>query len=134
VVRKSELLELQKARRPFGGLAAVKWGHGLRPRFRLAGPDLRAGRRAQGLLALARAFYAAGFRVATWCTTRFSYHFTPAGSMTEDGRHALGCTVFPAGVGQTEQQVAAMLDLLPTPMPARRPSCASFSTRPMSWA
>jgi phenylacetate-CoA ligase len=31
----------------------------------------------------------------------------------EAGLQALGCTVFPAGVGQTEQQVAAMADLQP---------------------
>jgi phenylacetate-CoA ligase len=43
----------------------------------------------------------------------FSYHFTPAGSMLETGAHALGCTVFPAGIGQTEQQVQAMAELRP---------------------
>ena len=43
----------------------------------------------------------------------FSYHFTPAGSMLETGAHALGCTVFPAGTGQTEQQVQAIADLRP---------------------
>jgi phenylacetate-CoA ligase len=64
----------------------------------------------------------------------FSYHFTPAGSMMETAAHALGCTVFPAGVGQTEQQVAAMLDLRPDAYAARRPSCVSSSTRRMSWA
>jgi phenylacetate-CoA ligase len=41
----------------------------------------------------------------------FAYHFTPAGSMLESGALALGCTVVPAGVGQTEQQVAAIRDL-----------------------
>ena len=41
----------------------------------------------------------------------FSYHFTPAGSMLESGAHALGCTVIPAGIGQTEMQVAAIRDL-----------------------
>jgi phenylacetate-CoA ligase len=41
----------------------------------------------------------------------FSYHFTPAGAMLESGGHALGCTVFPAGVGQTEQQVQSLLAL-----------------------
>src|SRR5690606_37088954 len=44
----------------------------------------------------------------------FSYHFTPAGSMMETAAHALGCTVFPGGVGQTEQQVQAIADLRPT--------------------
>ena len=31
----------------------------------------------------------------------------------ETGAHALGCTVFPGGTGQTEQQVQAMADLRP---------------------
>ncbi len=43
----------------------------------------------------------------------FSYHFVPAGSMMETGAHALGCTVFPGGTGQTEQQVQAMAALKP---------------------
>ena len=38
---------------------------------------------------------------------------TPAGAMLESAAHALGCTVFPGGTGQTEQQVAAMADLQP---------------------
>jgi phenylacetate-CoA ligase len=33
--------------------------------------------------------------------------------MLETGAHALGCTVFPGGTGQTEQQVTAMADLQP---------------------
>ena len=33
--------------------------------------------------------------------------------MMETGAHALGCTVFPGGTGQTEQQVAAMAELQP---------------------
>lgn len=62
---------------------------------------------------LARAFFAAGFREGDLVHNTFSYHFTPAGSMMETAAHALGCTVFPAGVGQTEQQVAAVADLRP---------------------
>jgi phenylacetate-CoA ligase len=38
---------------------------------------------------------------------------TPGGWILEGGALALGCTVFPAGVGQTEQQVQAMVDLQP---------------------
>ena len=33
--------------------------------------------------------------------------------MLETGAHALGCTVFAGGIGQTEQQVQAMVDLEP---------------------
>jgi phenylacetate-CoA ligase len=38
---------------------------------------------------------------------------TPGAFMMESGAHAVGCTVFPAGTGQTEQQLAAMADLHP---------------------
>jgi phenylacetate-CoA ligase len=31
----------------------------------------------------------------------------------ESGAHAVGCTVFPAGTGQTEQQLQAMAELRP---------------------
>jgi phenylacetate-CoA ligase len=61
----------------------------------------------------ARTLFAAGFRPGDLVHNCFSYHCTPAGSMLETGAHALGCTVFPGGTGQTEQQVAAMADLRP---------------------
>jgi phenylacetate-CoA ligase len=62
---------------------------------------------------MARAMYAAGFRPGELVHNCFSYHFVPAGSMMETGAHALGCTVFPGGTGQTEQQVQAMAELRP---------------------
>jgi phenylacetate-CoA ligase len=43
----------------------------------------------------------------------FSYHFTPAGFMMDLAAQAVGCAVFPAGIGQTEMQVAAISDLKP---------------------
>jgi hypothetical protein len=62
---------------------------------------------------MARAIFAAGFRAGDLIHNSFSYHFVPAGSMMETGAHALGCTVFPGGTGQTEQQVQAMAELKP---------------------
>ena len=62
---------------------------------------------------MARAIYAAGFRPGELIHNCFSYHFVPAGSMMESGAHAMGCTVFPGGTGQTEQQVQAIADLKP---------------------
>jgi phenylacetate-CoA ligase len=62
---------------------------------------------------MARAIYAAGFRSGELAHNCFSYHFVPAGSLMESGAHALGCTVFPGGTGQTEQQVQAMAELKP---------------------
>ena len=62
---------------------------------------------------MARALFAAGFRAGDLVHNSYSYHFTPAGSMMETGAQAIGCTVFPAGTGQTELQVQAMAALKP---------------------
>lgn len=113
VTRKSELLEAQKAARPFGGFAAVGWGADCLRVFASPGPLYEPESARADYYRLARAFHAAGFRAGDLVHNTFSYHFTPAGSMMETAVHALGCTVFPAGTGQTEQQVAAIADLRP---------------------
>ena len=116
VVRKSELLELQKADRPFGGFAAAGWGRGgrrARQVFASPGPIYEPEGDRPDYWRLARALHAAGFRAGDLAHNCFSYHFSPAGSMLDTGLHALGCTVFPGGTGQTEQQVQAMAELKP---------------------
>jgi len=112
VVRKSELAELQRGERPFGGLASTAWGRARRV-FASPGGIYEPEGAAADYWRLARALFAAGFRAGDLVHNCFSYHLTPAGSMLETGAHALGCTVFPGGVGQTEQQVAVMADLKP---------------------
>ncbi len=112
VTRKSELLDLQKASRPFGGFAASGWG-AVRRVFASPGPIYEPEGAAPDWWRLARALFAAGFRPGDLVHNCFSYHFTPAGSMLETGAHALGCTVFAGGIGQTEQQVQAMAELSP---------------------
>jgi len=116
VTRKSELLELQKASRPFGGFAAARWGtaaEGPARVFASPGPIYEPEGRRPDYWRLARALFAAGFRRGDLVHNCFAYHFTPAGSMLETGAHALGCTVFPGGTGQTEQQVQAIAELKP---------------------
>jgi phenylacetate-CoA ligase len=120
VTRKSELLEIQKHSRPFGGLAAIASGEGgrdgwsgLRRVFASPGPIYEPEGARPDYWRLARALFAAGFRKGDLIHNAFSYHFTPAGSMLETGAHALGCAVFPGGTGQTEQQVQAMAELRP---------------------
>jgi len=112
VMRKGELLELQKSARPFGGLAASGFGEIARV-FASPGPIYEPEGRAPDWWRLGRALFAAGFRRGDLVHNCFSYHFTPAGSMLETGAHAVGCTVFPGGTGQTEQQVQAIADLAP---------------------
>ncbi|MCC7039879.1 MAG: phenylacetate--CoA ligase family protein [Burkholderiales bacterium] len=110
VTRKSDLLELQKAARPFGGLAATRWGVARRV-FQSPGPIYEPEGAQPDYWRLARALHAAGFRAGELIHNCFAYHLTPAGSMLETAGHALGCTVFPGGTGQTELQVQAIADL-----------------------
>jgi len=116
VTRKHALLERQQAQRaqtPFGGFAAASFGAEMPRVFASPGPIYEPEGRAPDYWRMARALHAAGFRPGELIHNCFSYHFVPAGSMMETGAHALGCTVFAAGTGQTEQQVQAMAELLP---------------------
>jgi len=118
VTRKHELLELQLASRAyggsaFGGFCASGFGATLPRVFASPGPIYEPEGTARDYWRMARAIFAAGFRPGELIHNSFSYHFVPAGSMMETGAHALGCTVFPGGTGQTEQQVQAMAELKP---------------------
>jgi phenylacetate-CoA ligase len=119
VTRKHELLERQKAQRgsdPFGGFSAIGWRsqgavrHARRV-FQSPGPIYEPEGHAGDYWRFGRALFAAGFRAGDLVHNSFSYHLTPAGSMMETGALAIGCTVFPGGVGNTELQLQAMLEL-----------------------
>ena len=118
VIRKYELLEKQKASRAaggnvFGGFSAVSYGSKMPRVFSSPGPLYEPEGSRADYWRMARAIAAAGFQSGELIHNCFSYHFTPAGSMMETGAHALGCTVFPGGIGQTEQQVQTMAELQP---------------------
>ncbi len=127
VIRKHELQERQQAARDgavgasgvvaagnvFGGFSALGFGAAMPRVFASPGPIYEPEGIGRDYWRMARAIYAAGFRPGELIHNSFSYHFVPAGSMMETGAHALGCTVFPGGTGQTEQQVQAMRDLQP---------------------
>ncbi len=116
VTRKYELLERQQAERTrnvFGGFSALGFGPDMRRVFASPGTIYEPEGTRADYWRMARALFAAGFRSGELVHNSFSYHFVPAGSMMETGAHALGCTVFPGGTGQTEQQVQAMVDLQP---------------------
>ncbi len=113
VTRKSELLKLQQAKPPFGGLSALQ-GNALTHVFASPGPIYEPGsNRRPDFWRLARAMHCAGFRAGDLAHNTFSYHLTPAGMMMESGAHALGCTVIPGGIGQTELQLQTIADLKP---------------------
>lgn len=112
ITRKSDLIALQAANPPFGGFAVKGWGDPSRV-FASPGPIFEPEGRQKDYWRFARSLFAAGFRPGDLVHNCFSYHFTPAGSMFEGGAISLGCTVFPGGVGQTEQQLQVMARLQP---------------------
>lgn len=112
ITRKSELIALQKASRPFGGLAAVR-GSDLTYIFASPGPIYEPGSKRKDFWRFSRSLFATGFRPGELIHNCFSYHLTPAGAMVDSGAHAMGCAVIPAGVGQTELQVQTIADLQP---------------------
>lgn len=112
LTRKRDLVELQKKNPPLGGLNALPRTKARRifsspgPIYELQGEETDHWR-------MARALYATGFRRGDLIHNCFSYHFTPGAFIFEGGARKLGCTVFPAGTGQTEQQVEAIAHLRP---------------------
>ena len=118
VTRKSELLARQQASRAagrdaFGGFAAVRYGAAMLRLYASPGPIYEPEGTARDYWRAARAMVAAGFRAGDLVHNAFSYHMTPGAFIMESGAHAVGCTVFPAGTGQTEQQLQAVADLKP---------------------
>jgi phenylacetate-CoA ligase len=110
ITRKSDLASLQKELPPLGGLNATPVEK-LAKLFVSPGPIYEPEGRGADWWRTARGLFAGGFRAGDRVANTFAYHFTPAGSMLESGAAALGCTVVPTGVGQTEMQVAAIRGL-----------------------
>jgi phenylacetate-CoA ligase len=112
LTRKSELIELQQAQRPFGGYTTSNASFHSHV-FASPGPIYEPGFAVADFWRFARSLYASGFRSGDLVHNCFSYHFTPAGQMFDSAALALGCSVIPAGVGQTELQVQTIADLSP---------------------
>ncbi len=118
VTRKSELLARQQASRAagrdaFGGFSAIRYGAAMPRLYASPGPIYEPEGTGRDYWRAARAMFAAGFRAGDLAHNAFSYHMTPGAFIMESGAHAVGCTVFPAGTGQTEQQLQAIAELKP---------------------
>ena len=124
VTRKGELLRRQQAGcaddaaswDPFGGFSAIGWRalagtRAARRVYQSPGPIYEPEGHVADPWRSARALYAAGFRAGDLVHNSFSYHLTPGAWIMESGAHAIGCTVFPGGVGHTELQLQAAAEL-----------------------
>ena len=113
VLRKPDLVAHQQANPPFGGLIVTPPGNARRL-LMSPGPIFEPEGAGKDWWGAARALHAAGFRAGHIVHNAFSYHLTPGGFIMESGAHALGCAVIPAGPGNTEQQVEAIVQLRPS--------------------
>ncbi len=116
VTRKTQLQSRQRdrlAKDVFGGFSTQVRGPSMGRVFASPGPIYEPEGVERDYWRAGRAVFAAGFRAGDLAHNSFSYHMTPGAFIMESGAHAVGCTVFPAGVGQTEQQLQAIAELRP---------------------
>ena len=107
MVRKDDLIALQKAIPPFGGYLAVPMDS-LERIYQSPGPIFDPQRK--------RGFGTGGgmgpnFGKGQIVMNTWSYHVTPAGLGVDQLLRSMGFTVFPSGTGNTELQVQVMHDL-----------------------
>lgn len=107
VLRKSQLVEWQAAKPPFGGMAVSNMAHV----FQSPGPIYEPGGISHDWWRMGRFLHAVGIGKGDIVQNCFGYHLTPAGMIFESGARAVGAAVLPAGVGQTELQVRAAKDI-----------------------
>ena len=110
LTRKADLKHIQKGEPPFGGLAAVP-PEAMRRIYVSPGPTFDPEGRDATHWRWEKPFIAAGFREGDIVQNTFMYHFSPAGLMFDEALLRIGCTVIPAGVGNTELQAQVMKEL-----------------------
>ncbi|MEW7009568.1 phenylacetate--CoA ligase family protein [Lentilitoribacter sp. EG35] len=106
VLRKQDLIDIQPAAPPFGGLM----GDSSRADYLFVspGPIHEPGFMDPDFWRSARALRSAGFKQGDIVHNTFSYHLTPGAWIFDSGSRAIGCSVIPAGNAPIEQQVMAI--------------------------
>jgi len=109
IIRKSDLIELQKATPPYGGFLTIPPEEVDRI-FISPGPVYEPIQHA-GIKWFAKSFWAAGFRKGDVVINTFTYHMSPAGILFHEALRDCGATAIPMGTGNTEIQIQTMYDL-----------------------
>jgi len=104
MLRKDDLIRLQKEMPPFGGYLAVPLSE-IDHIYQSPGPIYDPQRR------LRAGAFPADIGKGQVAINTWSYHITPAGLLIDRMLNGMGFTVFPAGTGNTELQVQVMRDL-----------------------
>jgi phenylacetate-CoA ligase len=113
VTSKDQLVKLQQAKPPLGGFLAVPL-NSLSRIYVSPGPIYDAWGD-ERIRAAVRGFVRMGLpKPGDVVMVSTAYHMVPAGLFMTDALDVLGCTVVPAGIGQTELQVKLLHDLKAT--------------------
>lgn len=112
IIRKTDLIELQKKNPPYGGFLTIP-PEDIDRVFLSPGPIYEPIQHA-GIKWFAKAFWAAGFRKGDVVVNTFTYHLSPAGILFHEAIRDCGATAVPMGTGNTELQIQTMRDLKAT--------------------
>jgi phenylacetate-CoA ligase len=108
ITRKTDLLEMQKADPPYGGIVTIPF-EDIERVFISPGPIYEI--QNSSIMWFAKSFWAAGFRQGDVVINTFTYHMSPAGILFHEGIKDCGATVVVAGTGNTDLQIQIMKDL-----------------------
>jgi phenylacetate-CoA ligase len=106
VTRKTDLIELQKAKPPYGGFLAIP-AEDIERVFLSPGPVYEPIQHS-GIKWFAKSFWAAGFRRGDIVVNTFTYHMSPAGILFHEALRDCGATAVPMGTGNTDLQIQTM--------------------------
>ncbi len=109
IIRKTDLIERQRANPPYGGFLAIP-PEDVDRVFISPGP-LYEPIQTAAIKWFAKSFWAAGFRKGDRVINTFTYHMSPAGILFHEALRDCGATAIPMGTGNTEIQIQTMYDL-----------------------
>ena len=109
VIRKTDLIQMQKDEPPYGGILAIP--HEDVERVFLSPGPVYEPIQHSGIQWFAKSFWAAGFRKGDVVVNTFTYHLSPAGILFHEAIRDCGATAVPFGTGNTDILVQTMHDI-----------------------
>ena len=109
ITRKTDLIELQKKKPPYGGLLALT-PEEVERIFITPGPIYEP-HQIEEIKWFAKAFWAAGFKKGDVVINSFTYHMSPAGILFHEAIRDCGATAIAMGTGNTDIQIQTMQTL-----------------------
>lgn len=110
ITEKADLVKLQRAGLPFGGLVGEQIDK-LSRIYVSPGPIFEPGEKVYSDDRWAQAFFAAGFRRGDIAQVTFNFNLVPFAFWLDASLNLVGCVSVPAGVGNTEMQIQIMREL-----------------------